>query len=376
MKNRVVLVLLLSFLVAPSAAFAANWVLVKETSSLGWKMYSYVDTETVLKKDSVLTFWYNFKVVKPLGTSEKVQKIEANLSTHQYRVLEAHLFVNGKPDSQSLTPSKFAKDNAVKDEIGTALQYAKEETVNGPVPSPTTGSPVTGDSQAPPKNEGTSPAPAGTSAARTLFTTTLLRATIPQVQDIIIEVMTREKFAIEEVDDNKVVVGKQEPAVLFMPGAYSRVRFNLLVRDENIKLLVTKVDTLGPQSQQQPIDPLVPLIKEIKNRVDGTPKDQVINETVTSTAGTASPEGKPLGIRLGAKNAEGYIVIENVAPGSKAAEAGLASLDIILEVNGRSAKEFEVNGLQSYLAGKWAQKASILIVYSREGKTDLATIKE
>lgn len=365
MKSRIVLVLVLTLLVAPSAAFAANWILVKETSSLGWKMYSYIDADTVLKNESGLTFWYNFKVVKPLGTSERIQKIEANLSTHQYRVLEAHLFVNGKQDSQSLTPSRFAKDSAIKDEIETALRYAKEETANGSVPSPTADSPGTESSQA----------PAGSGAAKTLFTTTLLRATIPQVQDVIIEIMTREKFTVEEVDNNKVVVGKQAPAVLFMPGAYSRIRFNLLVRDENIKLLVTKVDSLGAQSQQQPIDPLVPLIKEIKNRVDGTPKDQIINETVTSAA-TASQEGKPLGIRLGTKTPEGYIVIENVAPGSKAAEAGLESLDVVIEVNGRSAREFDVNGLKSFLAEKWAQKASILIVYSREGKTDLATIKE
>lgn len=143
--------LLLLLLLSPSTALAANWVLVKETSSLGWKMYSYIDADTVIKKDSILTFWYNFKVVKPLGASEKVQKIETDLSSHQYRILEAHLYVNGKQDSQSLTPSKYAKDNVVRNEIDTALQFAREGMDEGEVPAPTISSQEAGGRNLPPK---------------------------------------------------------------------------------------------------------------------------------------------------------------------------------------------------------------------------------
>lgn len=188
--------------------------------------------------------------------------------------------------------------------------------------------------------------------------------------------MTREKFTLEEVDDNKVVVGKQGASVLFIPGAYSRVRFNMLIRDTNVKLMVNQVDSLGPESQQRPVAPLVPLIKEIRNRVDGTPKEQITNETVITVAAATNQAGKSLGIRLGKKNTEGYIVIEKVEPGSKAAQNGLAALDVLLEVNGRSTKEFEVSALQAYLDEKWSQKASIVVVFSREGKTDFVTIKD
>lgn len=368
--------LLLLLLLLPSTALAANWVLVKETSSLGWKMYSYIDADTVIKKDSILTFWYNFKVVKPLGASEKVQKIETDLSSHQYRILEAHLYVNGKQDSQSLTPSKYAKDNVVRNEIDTALQYAREGMDEGEVPAPTINSQETGGAQPPPKNEGAVATAAGRGVAANLFTTTIMGATIQEVQDAIIEVMTREKFTLEEVGDNKVVVGKQGPSVLFIPGAYSRVRFNMLVRDTNVKLMVNQVDSLGPESQQRPVGPLVPLIKEIRNRVDGTPKEQITNETVTPAATAANQAGKSLGIRLGRKNADGYIVIEKVEPASKAAQTGLAALDLLLEVNGRSTKDFEVNALQAYLEERWSQKTSLVVVFSREGKTDLVTIKD
>lgn len=368
--------LLLFLLLSPSPALAANWVLVKETSSLGWKMYSYVDADTVIKKDSILTFWYNFKVVKPLGVSEKVQKIEADLSSHQYRVLEAHLYINGKQDSQSLTPSKYAKDNAVRNEIDTALQYAREGAEEGAVPSPTANSQQASNSPPPPKNEGAVATASGGGAATHLFTTTILGATIQEVQDAIIEVMTREKFTLEEVDDNKVVVGKQGASVLFIPGAYSRVRFNMLIRDTNVKLMVNQVDSLGPESQPRPVAPLVPLIREIRNRVDGTPKEQITNETVTTVPASANQAGKSLGIRLGKKDAEGYIVIEKVDPGSKGAQTGLAALDVLIEVNGRSTKDLEVNALQAYLEEKWSQKASLVVVFSREGKIDLVTIKD
>lgn len=369
MRRPLLTFLLILFFLAPGTAFAANWVLVKETHSLGWKMYSYIDAETVLKKDSILSFWYNFKVVKPLGANERVQKIEADLSSHQYRVLETHVFVNGKPESHSLTPSKPAKDTAVREEINAALQYAREEIGQESLPPTPTAGNSTGASPS-------APGSGGTEVAAKLFTTTIMGTTIQQVQDVIIEVMTREKYTLEEVDDNKVLLGKQGPSVLFIPGPYSRVRFNILPRDGNIKLMVNQIDSQGPQSQQQTVAHLVPLIREIRNRIDGTPKEQIMNETVTAAGGTAAPAGKTLGIRLGEKNSEGFIVIEKVEPGSKAAEAGLARLDIILEVNGRSTKEFDVKGLQSYLEEKWGQRASILVIYSRDGKTELATIKE
>jgi len=376
-KRKFVSLLLLLLFLVPGTAFAANWVLVKETSSLGWKMYSYVDADTVLKKESILTFWFNFKVVKPLGASERVQKVEADLSSHQYRILEAHMFVNGRLDSQSLTPSKYAKDSGIRDEINTALQYAREGTEDGTPPQPTvSGQTATVSHQPPPKPGGVTGTGSGAGAAASLFTTTIMGTTIPAVQDVILEVMTREKYTLEEVDDNKVVVGRQGPSVLFIPGAYSRVRFNMVARDANVKLMVNQVDSQGPQSQQQPIAHLVPLIKEIRNRIDGTPKEQIMNETATPETGVATPAGKTLGIRLGSKTPEGYIVIERVEPGSKASEIGLAALDVLLEVNGRSTKEFEVQGLQSYLEAKWSQKASILAVYSRDGKTELATIKD
>lgn len=354
--------LLLLFVLAP-AAYASNWVLVKETPSLGWKMFSYIDADSVVQEGSLLTFWYSFNVTKALGTNQRVQKLEVDLSAERYRILETHVFVNDRPESQSLTPSKPRNSKEVKEEIAMALRYVGKGGETGPVPAP------------PPAGHGGGTASPAAGASM-LFTTTIMGAAVQEVQDAIIAVMTREKYTLEEVDDNKVVMGRQGASVLFMPGAYSRVRFNMLPRDGNIRLLVNQVDSQGPQSQQRPISALVPLIREIRNKVDGTPMDQITNETATASAGTEIPKGKTLGIVLGAKNTEGFIVIERVETGSKGAETGLAAQDVMLEVNGRSTKDFEPGSLKAYLEEKWSQKASIIVVYSREGKTDLVTIKE
>lgn len=366
-----VFALLLFFTLAP-AAYASNWVLVKETPSLGWKMFSYIDADSVVQEGSVLTFWYSFNVTKALGTNQRVQKLEVDLSAERYRILETHVFVNDSPESQSLTPSKPRNSKEVKEEIDMALRYVGKGGETGPVPAPPPSGAGAGSSPHAPAGGSSG----GTAGASTLFTTTIMGATIQEVQDAIIGVMTREKFTLEEVDDNKVVMGRQGPSVLFMPGAYSRVRFNMLPRDGNIKLLVNQVDSQGPQSQQRPIAALVPLIKEIRNKVDGTPKDQVTNETAAASAASGTPKGKTLGIVLGSKNAEGFIVIDKVEAGGKGAETGLAARDVIMEVNGRSTKDFDAGSLKAYLEEKWSQKASIILVYSREGKTDLVTIKE
>ena len=59
-----------------------------------------------------------------------------------------------------------------------------------------------------------------------------------------------------------------------------------------------------------------------------------------------------------------------------AADAGLVPGDLIVEVNGRPSKNFDVNALQSYLANKSAQKSAIFLVYARNGNQNLVTLKD
>lgn len=212
--------------------------------------------------------------------------------------------------------------------------------------------------------------------AATLYTTTIMETTIREVQDVVLEVMTGKNFYIDEVDSHKVVVGKNFGDGIWVVSTFCKVKFNMLERDGNVKLMVTQTDTTGHMSRQRPIDHLVPYIQEIKNKIDGTPMSQIASEAVNQLPGSGNVREKALGIRLGAKLEDGTVVIREIEAASIAADAGLVAGDILLEVNGRSTTTFDVNALQSYLANRAAQKSTIFLTFSRDGKQDMITLKE
>ena len=212
--------------------------------------------------------------------------------------------------------------------------------------------------------------------AATIYTTTINETTIARVQDVILEIMMGKNFYIDDVDANKVIVGKNFGDGIWVPTTFCRVKFNLLERDGNVKMMVTQTDTLGVVSRQRPIDHLVPFFQEIKNTIDGTPLTQISSEAVNQLPGSGNVREKALGIKLGTPLENGYIVIKDVDSASMAADAGLVPGDLIVEVNGRPSKDFDVNALQSYLANKSAQKSAIFLVYKRNGKENLVTLKD
>lgn len=212
--------------------------------------------------------------------------------------------------------------------------------------------------------------------AATIYTTTVNETTIPIVQDVILEIMMGKNFYIDEVDANKVIVGKNFGDGIWVPTTFCKVKFNLLERDGNVKMMVTQTDTTGIVSRQRPVDHLIPFIQEIKNKIDGTPVSQISSEAVNQLPGSGNVRERALGIHLGTKLENGYIIIKDVDPASIASEAGLIPGDLIVEVNGRKSSSFDVNSLKSYLANKSAQKSSILLIYSRGGQENLVTLKD
>lgn len=202
----------------------------------------------------------------------------------------------------------------------------------------------------------------------TLFTTTIRETDTGKVQDMILEVMTGKNFTVDEVDPYKVVVAKNFGDGFWLPTQLCKVKFNMLQRDGNVRLLVSELELLqGQVTRQRSIDHLIPLIQEIRNKLDGTPIDQVVNEAVNQLPDSGNVRKKSLGIVLGDRNPDGYVAISSVEAGSKAADAGLVGRDVLLEVNGRSTKEMDTAALRSYLANKAAEEASLVLVYSRRG---------
>lgn len=213
--------------------------------------------------------------------------------------------------------------------------------------------------------------------AAKMFITTIRETTVKQVQDVTIEVMTGKNFTIDEADNYKIVFTKDFGDGFWIATHHCLVKFNFLERDGNIKVTLTETEILqGMMHRARSIDPLIPFIKEIRNKIDGTPVDQIANEAVNQLPGSGNSREKTLGVALGQKTEEGLIVIDRIEPGSLAADAKLVKGDVIVEVNGRSTKEFEVSTLSTYLANKAAEGSSIMVIYKRDGKQDMVTLKQ
>lgn len=65
---------------------------------------------------------------------------------------------------------------------------------------------------------------------------------------------------------------------------------------------------------------------------------------------------------VGTKLENGSIVIKDIDSASVAADAGLVTGDIIVEVNGLPSSDFDISALQSYLANKSTQNSTIFLM--------------
>lgn len=182
---------------------------------------------------------------------------------------------------------------------------------------------------------------------------------------------------MDEVDPYKVVMTKTfSDGVLFQVTRICFVKFNLLERDGNVRMMVSEIENMGGQAvRQRSIDHLIPLIREIRSKIDGTPTQDIANDAVNQLPSSGNERKKSLGLGLGNKNSDGYAVITFVEDGSKAAEAGMVAQDVLLEVNGRSTKDMDLAALKAYLANKSAKESSLILVYSRNGAQSVVMVK-
>lgn len=212
--------------------------------------------------------------------------------------------------------------------------------------------------------------------AASIYTTTIQETSVEQVQEVLIEVMTGKNFAIDEVTPYKVTFNKNFGDGFFIASRAQTVIFNLLARDGNIKMMVTQTELYqGISKRQRSIDHMIPIIKEVRNAIDGTPIDNIENEAVDQLPGGGNKREQSLGITISEKDSRGRYLVEKIAPGSCAADKQFAVGDVIIEINGRTAAEFEKKALDSYIANKWGEGTSIIFTLDRFGETQIITLK-
>ncbi|MCC8057361.1 PDZ domain-containing protein [Cloacibacillus sp.] len=222
---------------------------------------------------------------------------------------------------------------------------------------------------------------ASVSFAASVYTTTIRDCTPQQVQDVLIEVMTGKNFAINEVTPYKLTFDKNFGDGFWTAAQNTTVRFNLLPRDGNIKMMVTETEKIsngwgGFYERKRSIDQLVPIIKEVKNLIDHTPKDQIGNEAVDQLPGSGNEREKKLGLTLTDKDMQGCYRAKTVDPGSAAANAKIVINDKILEINGQDLSTLELEAINTYIANKWASGSSLIILIEHDGEKKIVTLKK
>lgn len=210
-------------------------------------------------------------------------------------------------------------------------------------------------------------------SAAVMFTTTVTETDIPAVQEAIINVFTPKGFAIVDLGPNKVELNKSFGDGFFAAIRNRTVIFTLIQQGENVRMMVAQNElNQGIVRLQNNIDHLIPLIREVRNSVDGTPPDRIVNDTPAPGEKEKELE-ETIGLTL--KAADGGYTAE-VAGGESAAKAGLQNGDLVLEINGKALSDMKEREVENYIAEKWDAGSSIIVLYERDGNKDLLTLKK
>lgn len=220
-----------------------------------------------------------------------------------------------------------------------------------------------------------------TAFAAAIYTTTIKDCNPEQVQDVLIEIMTGKNFVLNEVTPHKITFDKNFGDGFWTAAQNTTVRFNLLARDGNVKMMVSETEKIsngwgGFFERKRSIDQLIPIIKEVRNSIDHTPKDEITNEAVDQLPGSGNEREKKLGLTLTDKDEQNVCRVKSVEPGSASYDAKIIINDKILEINGRSISSFDKDSVVAYIANKWASGASLILLIEHEGEQRLVTLKK
>lgn len=222
---------------------------------------------------------------------------------------------------------------------------------------------------------------ATTAFAAAIYTTTIKDCDVEQVQDVLIEVMTGKNFVINEVTPHKITFDKNFGDGFWTAAQNTTVRFNLLVRDGNVKMMVSETEKIsngwgGFFERKRSIDQLIPIIKEVRNSIDHTPKDEITNEAVDQLPGSGNEREKKLGLTLTDKDEQNIYRVKSVDPGSACSDAKIIINDKILEINGRALSSLDIDSVSAFIANKWASGTSLVLLIEHEGEQRLVTLKK
>lgn len=215
----------------------------------------------------------------------------------------------------------------------------------------------------------------GANAASRMYTTTIRDTTIPTVQEAIINIFSTKGFAVTDIGPNKIDLNKTFGDGFFLAIRNRTITFTMFPREKDVRVMVTQSElNQGIVRLQNSIDHLIPLIKTVRNQIDGTPLDLIENESVNND--DVSPKEKKHGIVINDKDAEGFYRIQSIERMSGAENAKLSVNDAIIEINGRVMSDYNKEEIITYIGNKWQEGSSLIMLISRDGEQKMITLRK
>lgn len=130
-------------------------------------------------------------------------------------------------------------------------------------------------------------------AKTTRWVYTINNTDIDEVQEEIIDVFLDNSFDIGHQTGNKLIMTKTYDGFLGIGASAHAVQFNMIKKGNNVKVTCFE-QSVGTSiiaiSGKSDLTKLVPLFKEVKHRIDGTPYDKILNEVKTAQTRQAERE--------------------------------------------------------------------------------------
>ena len=217
---------------------------------------------------------------------------------------------------------------------------------------------------------------ASSAPAANMFTTVIRETTIPVVQETIINIFSQKGFAVADVGSNKVALNKSFGDGFFTAIRNRTILFTLLQQEEDVKMMVSQNElNNGWIHLQNNIEHLIPLVQEVRSTIDGTPLDQIVNET-PAPSDASKPAPKKIGLTLAKPDGQEHYVAK-IEKGGEADKAGLASGTVVYEINGKVLNDMKTQReIENYINTKWDAGASLILLYDKNGTKEMLTLKK
>ena len=214
---------------------------------------------------------------------------------------------------------------------------------------------------------------ASAASAPQTFTTTIQSTDIKTVQKTIVKVFSKNDFETGKITDDKVTMSKEFGDGFFTAHCERISTFVLTPKNNNVVMSVSQVEKRQWMlTFDTTVNYILPLIKEVRTKIDGTPADQIIDETKA----IADRQSQTIhGIILADKNTDDVYVISGIEEGGLAAEQGFKVGDAILEINGGAISDMQLNEINEMINQKWSAGSSLMILISRDGGHQIITLK-